>query len=228
MAYRLPPETEVVKAIDNVMVRNPHLRSQQELYMLVSTELLCMNEMYRISCERIRFIGLKYGLFTITIRYARTDIPPRSDKCPVCAGSLYSVCNRTLDGGTVELTRECRRCGYNARGACVRPARYTVDRCYGTDRNQNSRADKLRKAERLLAEAADLMDDALHMSGVESRSGKDADAIRRIASDSRYSGSLRNLALDVERNGTEDPCWTLPLTSPKNQIRIKRDEFPDN
>lgn len=224
MAYRLPPESEVVKAIDNVLVRTPHIRSQQELYMLVSTELLCMNELYRISCERIRFIGLKYGLFTISIRYARTDIPPRSDKCPVCSGSLYSICNRTLDGGTVELMRECRRCGYNARGASVRPARYTVDRSYGTERAQRARADKLRKAERLLAEAADLMDDALHMSGMESRSGKDADEIRRIASDSRYSGSLRNLALDVEREGSDDPCWTRPLTSPKNQVCIKKDD----
>ena len=86
------------------------------------------------------------------------------------------------------------------------------------------RADKLRRAERLLAEAADLMDDALHMSGMESRSGKDAEAIRRIASDNRYSGSLRNLALDVESEIKEDPCWTRPLTSPKNQVRLKGDE----
>lgn len=223
MAYRIPNEPEVVKAIDNVMTRSPHIRSQQELYMLVSTELLCMNEEYRISGERIRRIGLKHNLFKVSIRYARTESKPRSDRCPVCHGSLYSICNRTLDGGTVELMRECRRCGYTLKGGSTRPAQYTVDRCQPMDRMRTARADKLRRAERLLAEAADLMDDALHMSGMESRSGKDAEAIRRIASDNRYSGSLRNLALDVEREGGDDPCWTRPLTSPKNQVRMLDD-----
>ena len=223
MAYRIPDEPEVVKAIDNVLVRTPHIRSQQELYMLVSTELLCMNEGYRISGERIRRIGLKHNMFTVSIRYARTDSKPRSDRCPVCHGSLYSVCNHTLEGGIVELMRECRRCGYTLKGGATRPAQYSIDRCQPKDRIRNSRAEKLRRAERLLAEAADLMDDALHMSGMESRSGKDAEAIRKIASDNRYSGSLRNLALDVEREGMEDPCWTRPLTSPKNQVRLKDD-----
>lgn len=81
--------------------------------------------------------------------------------------------------------------------------------------DRDERVATLRKAERLLNEAADLMDSALRMSGIEMRSGGDSVAIRRIASDPSYGGSLRNLALDLERL-EEDPLWTQPLTSPKN------------
>ncbi len=82
------------------------------------------------------------------------------------------------------------------------------------------RARMLREAERLLNEAADIMDSALRMSGVEQRSGDDSDTVRRIASDPSYGGSLRNLALDLERL-EDDPLWTQPLTSPKNLFRRK-------
>lgn len=84
--------------------------------------------------------------------------------------------------------------------------------------DRNERAEMLRTAERLLNEAADLMDSALRMSGIEGRSGHDSDVVRRIASDPGYGGSLRNLALDLERL-ERDPGWTQPLVSPKNLFR---------
>ena len=80
----------------------------------------------------------------------------------------------------------------------------------------------LREAEQLLNEAADLMDEALRMSGVEDRSGKDSDTIRRIASDRDYAGSLHNLAADLDYACEEQPVWTQPLTSPKNQFDLGR------
>ena len=89
------------------------------------------------------------------------------------------------------------------------------------------RTDKLRKAEQLLNEAADLMDDALRMSGMESRSGNDSDTIRRIASDNDYAGSLRNIIMDLEYQGKEQPVWTQPLTSPKHQFDQERREAPN-
>lgn len=84
----------------------------------------------------------------------------------------------------------------------------------------SERADKLREAEQLLNRAADLMDEALRMSGMESRSGDDSDTIRRIASSDSYGGSLRNMARDMDYEDVEQPCWTQPLTSPKNQFRL--------
>ncbi len=86
------------------------------------------------------------------------------------------------------------------------------------------RTDKLRRAEALLNEAADLMDSALRMSGMEGRSKNDSEIIRRIASDDDYAGSLRNIIKDLEYREKEQPVWTQPLTSPKHQFDIKGDE----
>lgn len=87
------------------------------------------------------------------------------------------------------------------------------------------RAEKLLKAEQLLNEAADLMDEALRMSGMESRSGNDSDTIRRIASDRDYAGSLHNMAKDMQYQSEEQPVWTQPLTSPKNQFDLSGKKY---
>lgn len=87
------------------------------------------------------------------------------------------------------------------------------------------RAEKLLKAEELLNEAADLMDEALKMSGLEPRSGSDSETIRRIASDKDYAGSLHNMAMDIRYQSEEQPVWTQPLTSPKNQYDLSGKRF---
>lgn len=85
----------------------------------------------------------------------------------------------------------------------------------------------LRKAERLLNEAADLIDSAMRMSGFEGRNPGDSDIIRRIASSREYGGSLHNIAEDMEYAGTEQPCWTQALISPKNQFPSDDDLLKD-
>jgi len=84
----------------------------------------------------------------------------------------------------------------------------------------DDRISKLEKAERLLNEAADLMDEALRMSGMEQRSGDDSEKIRMIASDRGYHGSLHNIAEDLKYKDLEQPIWTQPLTSPKHQFDL--------
>lgn len=81
----------------------------------------------------------------------------------------------------------------------------------------------LEKARAMLLEAADLMDSALKMSGIEQRSGDDSSAVRRIASDPSYGGSISNIILDLQRL-EDDPVWTQPLTSPKNLFSLKPDD----
>ncbi len=81
----------------------------------------------------------------------------------------------------------------------------------------------LEEAAKKLLEAADLMGSALRMSGLEQRSGDDADAIRRIASDMSYGGSIPNMVLDLQRL-EGDPAWAQPLTSPKNLFSLKSDD----
>ena len=84
--------------------------------------------------------------------------------------------------------------------------------------SETDRVEKLKRAEELLNEAADLMDDALRMSGMESRSKNDSDTIRMIASDDDYAGSLKNIIRDIEYGDLEQPIWTQPLISPKHQF----------
>lgn len=127
MPYRIPPEDEVAKAIENVLVRTPHIRSQKALCEAVAAELMCLDTDYRIGAERIRRIGISRQLFKLDIKYADTG-KPAGHWCPVCGSILLSVRNRTLDGKTVELMRRCKVCGYTARGGCSRPARYVIDR----------------------------------------------------------------------------------------------------
>lgn len=127
MSYRIPSEDEVAKAIENVLIRTPHIRSQRELCENVATELLCMDQDYRIGAERIRRVGISRQLFKLEIRYADVG-KPAGKWCPVCGSILLSVRNRTLDGKTVELLRKCKVCGYSARGGCAKPARYSIER----------------------------------------------------------------------------------------------------
>ncbi|MGN0098057.1 MAG: hypothetical protein ACI38Y_01865 [Candidatus Methanomethylophilaceae archaeon] len=91
----------------------------------------------------------------------------------------------------------------------------------------DDRISSLREAMELLLKAADIMDSALRMSGFESRSGDDADMIRRIASSDSYGGSLSNIIRDMEYGSQEQPCWTQALTSPKNQFPSDDDGLGD-
>ncbi len=127
MSYRIPSEDEVAKAIENVLVRTPHLHSQKELCESVSAELMCMDTDYRIGAERIRRVGISRQLFKLEISYADRG-KPAGKWCPVCGSILLSVRNRTLDGKTVELKRRCKVCGYSAQGSTSVPARYSFDR----------------------------------------------------------------------------------------------------
>lgn len=90
------------------------------------------------------------------------------------------------------------------------------------------RRELLVRAMALLEEAADLMDQGLRMSGMESRSGDDSETIRRIASDPAYGGSLANLIRDLDYGSVEQPCWTCALGSVKYHSTLtKDDDRPD-
>ncbi len=107
MAYRIPSDDVVAAAIDDCLVRTPRMRSQRELWELVSAELRYIDPMYRVGGERVRRIGIERGIINLDISYASTDREV-GENCPVCGNGMYSVRNRTLDGGTVEMSRGCR------------------------------------------------------------------------------------------------------------------------
>ncbi len=128
MSYRIPKDEEIAKAIDNCLSRSPRVRSQTALNELVQTELMCVDENFRVSGERIRRVGIEKGLFNLEIRYAHSSGNALYERCPVCKAPLESVRNRTLDWKTVELSRNCKVCGYSAKSDASRPARYIITR----------------------------------------------------------------------------------------------------
>jgi len=128
MSYRIPRDDDVAKAIDNCLSRSPRVRSLTVLTDLVETELMCVDESYRIRGERIRKVGVKRKLFDLEISYAHSGRTEPYKKCPVCGNKLESVKNRTLDWKTVELSRDCKVCGYSAKTDACRPARYVITR----------------------------------------------------------------------------------------------------
>jgi len=128
MPYRIPSDDDVAKAIEDCMSAHPRIRSQYELHLLVSTELMCIDPRFRIGPARIRRIGVDRGIFDMEIRYAHTPKVRERSKCPVCRNPLVPVRNRTIEGETVELRRVCRACGYSATGDADRPCGYIITR----------------------------------------------------------------------------------------------------
>lgn len=84
--------------------------------------------------------------------------------------------------------------------------------------DDSERISKINEARRMLLEAADLIEESLHMSGMERRFGTLPGTIRDIA-ESNDSDSLSNLAKEIEYCDEEHPGWTRPFASPKNITR---------
>ena len=84
--------------------------------------------------------------------------------------------------------------------------------------DNDERIERLRSAESLLNEAADIIEDCVHMTEQERRFGGLADDIRKTAS-SNDGESLRNLIRELEYSSEEQPGWTRPLASVKNSNR---------
>jgi hypothetical protein len=53
MSYRIPKDDDIAQAIENCLSRSPRVRSLNVLSELVLTELLCVDENYRVSIERV-------------------------------------------------------------------------------------------------------------------------------------------------------------------------------
>ena len=84
--------------------------------------------------------------------------------------------------------------------------------------DDKERIERLRSAEMMLNDAAEIIDECTRMTEHERRFGHLSDDIRRIAS-SNEGDSLENLIREVEYSSEEQPGWTRPLASVKNTNR---------
>ena len=89
----------------------------------------------------------------------------------------------------------------------------------GDPTDTDDRIERLRSAERMVSEAADIIDECLHMTDLAKRYQKLADELRSLAS-SNDTESIENLIRELEYLSEEQPGWTRPLASVKN-VNIK-------
>ena len=82
----------------------------------------------RIAGPRLRSLLVGTPGVRLIVRYAERGRGPAPAHCPVCAGPLTEIRNRTLSGGVVALGRRCPRCGYWMHRLRRVPVRYTVQR----------------------------------------------------------------------------------------------------
>ena len=83
---------------------------------------------------------------------------------------------------------------------------------------QTDRIERLEKAESMVIEAADIIEDCIRMTDLERRFGDLPDKLRCLAS-SNEDDSIRNLVRETEYADEEHPGWTRPLVSVKNADR---------
>ncbi len=84
--------------------------------------------------------------------------------------------------------------------------------------DDEERIERLRSAEKMLNEAAEIIEECTRMTEQERRFGHLSDDVRELTS-SKEGDSLENLIRELEYSSEEQPGWTRPLASVKNTNR---------
>ena len=83
---------------------------------------------------------------------------------------------------------------------------------------QTEKIERLGKAESMVIEAADIIEECIRMTDFEMRFRDLPEQLRSLAS-SNGGESIRNLIRETDYAGEEHPVWTRPLVSVKNTDR---------
>jgi uncharacterized protein with PIN domain len=108
MAYRIPSDERVERALKKIFEKYRTVSSQSRLKELVDKEL----KRYRVSPPRIRKITISSNVAEIEIHSREGDPDKILTRCPVCTSSLKRLKNLTVWGGEVTIEFRCNRCGY--------------------------------------------------------------------------------------------------------------------
>ena len=112
MAYHIPSDEKIIKAVTKVLKKYRTVSSQHRLKELVENELKTKNDEFHVSGSRIRNLVLKSDLVRIEIHSREGDPDKILSRCPVCNNSLNMVKNQTIFGGEVTIEFRCSNCGY--------------------------------------------------------------------------------------------------------------------
>ncbi len=113
MAYSIPSDKEVEKALRYVMRRVKGVDSLRKLRKLVIRELQNNDPDYTVGIDRLRKLAVTAPFIKVEI-YARKGKKKKSlkGKCPVCGNKLEKTRNETIFGGSVTLGYKCKECPY--------------------------------------------------------------------------------------------------------------------
>ncbi len=213
--YKRPSNEMLEKAMNEVILRNINISSQNEFAQLVMKELNRGGEKYRVSGERIRVLAATRGLVIINVGYKRARTSSLPENCPVCKHEMKPILNSTLDGGTVELKRRCPFCNYTAEIGGNVPGRYMFIR--KTPVTTEERIRRLEEAAEYLKVASELIEGSIDGHTIHIHAREAVFRINKII-ESEDSSSINNLILTVKADEGA-PCWTRPFASVKNTNR---------
>ncbi|HEV8050351.1 MAG TPA: hypothetical protein VGP88_07135 [Thermoplasmata archaeon] len=128
-AFHRADADTVQAALDRLLVLGiGHYPSQAAFLRAFRPALRAEDPSMRISGPRLRSLLVETQGVRLLVRFReRSDEPPPSS-CPVCAGPLLPIRNRTLTGEVVALGLRCLRCGYWMHRRRRVPVRYTIQR----------------------------------------------------------------------------------------------------
>jgi hypothetical protein len=112
MAYKIPSDEEVLRAIKNVMNNYGVINSQTKLKELVERDLKETDKNYRVSRQRLRILALSSSNIRVEIHARDSDEKKSITKCPVCDHKMKLVKNKTIFNGVVIIGHECTHCPY--------------------------------------------------------------------------------------------------------------------
>ncbi|MGI0133216.1 MAG: hypothetical protein ACREDK_09075 [Thermoplasmata archaeon] len=121
-----PERDEVRRAARIALGRGPfHLPSQAAFRRALLPVLKEFDPTFVVGARRMRAMLLGAPGIELKVRYRETDALPPLQACPVCAGELRPIHNRTLLGEKVVLGARCTQCAYWTHRKRRVPVRYT-------------------------------------------------------------------------------------------------------
>ena len=123
--YRRPP-AELVQRVARWVVRGGKATfpSQSAFREALLRQIRRDEPLATIGGQRLRRLLMGVPGVRLTVRYTERDDPRPLEHCPVCAGSLVPIRNRTLTGEIVALGQKCSRCEYWTHRQRRVPVRY--------------------------------------------------------------------------------------------------------
>jgi len=141
-AFRRADADTVRAALDRLLVLGiGHYSSQSAFLRAFRPALHAEDPTMRIAGPRLRSLLVETPGVRLLVRYTELADPRPPGACPVCAGPLRPIRNRTLTGEVVALGLRCPRCGYWMHRRRRVPVRYSIQRVPrrrgGSDRPSN-------------------------------------------------------------------------------------------